>query len=147
MADKITQNADGSLNVTATQAYVVDIPALVGGGAAYVGFTAGTGGLSAIQNILGWKYSSPSITTLPPTNLTADGGNGRVALKWDAVAGAAAYDIYRGTSPGGEGGTPIKVGVTGTAFNDIIDGYAYELTLDGGADEEVSFGDGGEWYG
>lgn len=32
-------------------------------------------------------------------------------------------------------------------FNDIIDSYAYELTLDGGADEEASYGEGNGWYG
>jgi hypothetical protein len=32
-------------------------------------------------------------------------------------------------------------------FFDIIDSYAYEITLDGGADEEVSLGEGNGWYG
>jgi hypothetical protein len=31
-------------------------------------------------------------------------------------------------------------------FNTIVDSYVYELTLDGGADEEVRFDDG-DWYG
>jgi len=30
----------------------------VGGNTAYVGFTAGTGGLSATQQVLNWTYSS-----------------------------------------------------------------------------------------
>jgi hypothetical protein len=36
----------------------VNIPAIVGGTTAYVGFTAGTGGTSAIQNILDWTYTA-----------------------------------------------------------------------------------------
>ena len=32
-------------------------------------------------------------------------------------------------------------------FHNIIDSYVYELTLNGGADEEVSLGDGNGWYG
>lgn len=32
-------------------------------------------------------------------------------------------------------------------FHRIIDSYAYELTLDGGADREESYEDGGGWYG
>lgn len=32
-------------------------------------------------------------------------------------------------------------------FIDIIDSYAYEITLDGGADEETSYPDAGGWYG
>ena len=41
---------------TASQA--INIPATVGGNTAYVGFTAGTGGLSAIQQLLNWTYTS-----------------------------------------------------------------------------------------
>jgi hypothetical protein len=32
-------------------------------------------------------------------------------------------------------------------FNTVIDGYAYEMTLDGGADAEASYGEGNGWYG
>lgn len=37
--------------------FTVDIPAQVGGSTAYVGFTAGTGANSAIQEILNWNFS------------------------------------------------------------------------------------------
>jgi hypothetical protein len=36
--------------------FVVNIPAIVGGNTAYVGFTGGTGGETAIQQILNWSY-------------------------------------------------------------------------------------------
>jgi len=42
--------------VSASQSYAVNIPAIVGSNAAFVGFTAGTGGLSANQNIRSWTY-------------------------------------------------------------------------------------------
>jgi hypothetical protein len=32
-------------------------------------------------------------------------------------------------------------------FVKLIDSYAYELTLDGGPDEEASYGEGNGWYG
>jgi len=32
-------------------------------------------------------------------------------------------------------------------FNTILDSYVYGITLDGGADEEISLGDGNGWYG
>lgn len=32
-------------------------------------------------------------------------------------------------------------------FIKLIDGYAYDVTLDGGADEEASYGEGSGWYG
>jgi hypothetical protein len=42
---------------------VVNIPATVGGNSAYVGFTAGTGGSVATQEILTWTYTSGSATS------------------------------------------------------------------------------------
>jgi hypothetical protein len=48
---------DTVTNSTATQRYLVDIPTLVGGPTAYVGFTGGSGGGTAIQQILNWTYS------------------------------------------------------------------------------------------
>jgi hypothetical protein len=74
----------------------------------------------------GEASATPKLTvTVPgaPTGLTANGGNASVSLSWTAPAstgGAAVtgYDIYRGTTPGGEGATPIATGVTGTSFTD-----------------------------
>src|SRR5206468_8089565 len=40
-----------------TKAYAVDIPAIVGGPTAYVGFTAGTGELFAPIDVLDWTYT------------------------------------------------------------------------------------------
>ena len=37
-----------------------------------------------------------------PTNLVATAGNGQVSLSWSAVSAAASYNIYQGTSSGGE---------------------------------------------
>jgi hypothetical protein len=45
-------------NKTFTLSQAINIPATVGGNTAYVGFTAGTGGLSASQNIVSWTYTA-----------------------------------------------------------------------------------------
>jgi hypothetical protein len=55
---------DTATNASAAQNYTVNIPSIVGGPTAYVGFTAGTGGVSAVQNILNWSYSSVAVTGL-----------------------------------------------------------------------------------
>ena len=47
-----------------THAYTVDIPTTVGSSRAYVGFTGGTGGSTAIQNIQNWYYTAPGGITL-----------------------------------------------------------------------------------
>jgi hypothetical protein len=67
-----------------------------------------------------------------PTGLTATAGDGLVSLAWNTASGATGYDIYRGTSSGGESATPIATNVTGTSFTDsgVSDGttYFYEVT-------------------
>ena len=51
---------------------------------------------------------------------------------WSATAGAVSYNVYRGTSPGGEGTTPVATGVTVLGFTDtgLTNGttYYYQMT-------------------
>jgi Legume lectin domain/Chitobiase/beta-hexosaminidase C-terminal domain len=51
---------------TFTTSWPINIPSTVGGNTALVGFTAGTGGLTAQQEIITWTYSTTSGTTTPP---------------------------------------------------------------------------------
>ena len=51
---------DTVTNASATQSYAVNIPSIIGGTTGYVGFTGGSGGLTAIQDILNWNYTSGS---------------------------------------------------------------------------------------
>jgi len=62
-----------------------------------------------------------------PAGLTATAGNGQVSLVWTATAGAASYNVYRGTSSGGEGGIPLASGIAGTTYVDTgrTNGVAY----------------------
>ena len=71
-----------------------------------------------------------------PQGLAATGGNGTVKLSWSAPAsngGAAVtgYDVYRGTSAGGESATPVATNVTGTSFTDtgLVNGTTYYYTV------------------
>jgi subtilase family serine protease len=63
----------------------------------------------------------------PPTGLKAVAGNGTVTLSWTASTGATTYNIYRGTTSGGEGATPIKSGISGTTYTDgsLTNGKTY----------------------
>jgi len=49
---------DTSTNASFRTSFSVNIPSIVGGNTAYVGFTGGTGGLTATQDILTWRYNS-----------------------------------------------------------------------------------------
>ncbi len=51
---------DAYTNQTFSTSWQVDIPTAVGGTAAYFGFTGGTGGAGAIQEILNWTLASPA---------------------------------------------------------------------------------------
>jgi len=66
MAVQITYNGttltmtitDSTANKSFTTSWPVNIPQTIGGNTAYVGFTGGTGGLTAIQNIKTWTFTS-----------------------------------------------------------------------------------------
>lgn len=53
-----------------------------------------------------------------PAGLTATAGDGRVSLSWSGSAGAGSYNLYRSTTPGGEGSTPFRAGLTSLSFTD-----------------------------
>ena len=53
----------------------------------------------------------------PPTGLTATAGNASVQLAWTAVPGATSYNVYQGTTAGGEGATAVMSAITTTTAN------------------------------
>jgi fibronectin type 3 domain-containing protein len=79
------------------------------------------------------KVTKPGV----PNGLTASPGNGKVTLSWkapgsDGGTGISGYEIYRGTSPGGESGTPVNASlVAGTSFTvaGLTNGTRYYFTV------------------
>ena len=79
------------------------------------------------------KVTKPGL----PNGLTASPGNGKVTLSWKAPGsgggtGISGYEIYRGTSPGGESGTPVNASlVAGTSFSvtGLTNGTRYYFTV------------------
>lgn len=57
------QITDTKTGAAFTQTFSINIPGTVGGTSAYVGFTAGTGGLSSTQNILTWRYTAVPVSS------------------------------------------------------------------------------------
>src|SRR5262249_47566505 len=74
-------------------------------------------------------FSGTNATTLTvaPSSLTATPGNNVVNLSWTAPTGAATYNVYRGTTAGGESTTPLATGVTTTSYSDTtaVNGTTY----------------------
>ena len=57
---------DATVGKSFSNSWSVNIPTLVGGSTAYVGFTAGAGGETATQEIITWNYAVRTPTTNPP---------------------------------------------------------------------------------
>jgi len=68
----------------------------------------------------------------PVVGLGVTPGNGQVALVWAATPGATSYNVYRGTTSGGQGPTPIASGLTNPNYLDagVTNGvtYYYKVT-------------------
>jgi fibronectin type 3 domain-containing protein len=80
--------------------------------------------------------NQPAMAPAAPTGLTATGGTGNVVLTWSPPAsngGAAVtgYNLYRGTTSGGESSTPVATSITGTSFTDtgLTNGTTYYYTV------------------
>ncbi len=85
-------------------------------------------------NVAGYNdFVGGNATTLtnPPASVTATAKGSQVLLAWAAPVGAASYNIYRGTTPGGEGSTPIATGLTATSYTDTppVSGVRYYYTV------------------
>ncbi len=101
---------------TASQSYPVDIPAVIGGSTAFIGFTAATGGLNAIQEILSWTFTPP-----PPAPASLSASRDQllaVTLGWAAASGAEEYLVLRGAKAGGPYGEIAVVPAPSTAYVD-----------------------------
>jgi len=99
---------------------------VIGGVTYYYKVTAtNSGGSSGYSNE---ASATPSVVAPPaPTGLAAIAGNAQAALSWSASSGAASYNLYRGTSAGGESGTAIATGITGTTYTNtgLTNGVTY----------------------
>ena len=79
---------------------------------------------------------NPPITAAPG-KLKAMAGTGKVTLAWNAPIGSTtSYSVYRATTPGGEGTTPLASGVTAKSYVDttVTHGttYYYVVTATNG---------------
>jgi hypothetical protein len=84
--------------------------------------------------------ATPATVTVPtaPTKLAATGSNARVALSWSAPSsnGGAAitgYNVYEGTTAGGESTTPVNgttlIGATSYTVTGLTNGTTYYLEV------------------
>jgi fibronectin type 3 domain-containing protein len=113
--------ADATTNKSGTFTYTVDIPSLVGGTTAFVGFTGGTGGLTATQDILTWTYTPTSVQPpAAPGSLTASAVSGtQINLAWtDNSDNETGFKIERKTGANGTYSQIALVDANVTSFSD-----------------------------
>ena len=97
---------DTTRSITETQKYTINIPSYVGGHTAFAGFTAGTGGANAEQDIIDWKYTGTVNTggiPLPTPNFGAgsDCTAGQALLYFnDGSMKLTGYEIDSATNGG-----------------------------------------------
>jgi hypothetical protein len=86
-----------------TASWNINIPGTVGSNTAYVGFTGGTGGQTAIQEILNWTYgpTSGQSTAATPTFSPAPGSysSAQSVMLSDTTAGAVIHCTANGNTP------------------------------------------------
>jgi uncharacterized protein (DUF1800 family)/fibronectin type 3 domain-containing protein len=63
------------------------------------------------------KPAAPPVPTAP-TGFTATAGDTKVTLNWTVVGGATSYNLYRSTTSGGQGETPVMTGILTPPFVD-----------------------------
>jgi len=124
---------DTTTDASASQSYTVNIPQVIGGNTGYVGFTGGTGGETAVQNILTWAYS-PTATTLPaaPSNLTGTVVSGsEIDISWTNNATNATGILIDRSSDGVSFTQIASVGPTVSTYHDTTlspgNTYYYEV--------------------
>jgi lysophospholipase L1-like esterase len=112
-----------------TSAYSFTTSAFTSAATSYAAFFVPTGssGHGIFANLTVTSGSGGGSAPAAPTGLAATAGNAQVVLNWTASSGATGYNVYRGTTPGGESTTAIATGVTSTSFTNtgLTNGTAY----------------------
>jgi hypothetical protein len=95
---------DTVTNATFTNSWTIDIPGTIGSTTALAGFTAGTGGQTATQEIISWTYSSAGSSQQPAATPVISPATGTytsaqtVAIT-DATSGSTIYYTVDGSQP------------------------------------------------
>ncbi len=138
---------DTVTNGVYSHVYTVNIPAVIGGNSAWVGFTGATGGETAIQDIRTWTFTTvPSSPPAAPTGLTGTPASGtQINLAWiDNSNTEDGFKILRKVGAAGTYSPLTSVGANVTAYMDTalnpdVD-YYYQVVATNGAGDSGAAG-------
>jgi hypothetical protein len=92
---------------------------------------------SGLESSYQYLLSAPVVSSL-----TATTGSNGTSLSWQNTGVATSFNVYRGTTPGGEGATPYQAGVSGSTYTDTSassgSAYYYKVTAVGLAGESAA---------
>jgi hypothetical protein len=163
MAVQITYNGttltmtitDSTANKTFTTSWPVNIPQTIGGSTAFIGFTAGTGGSTAIQNIKTWTFSSSAPP--PPTINFATGFAASTGLQFNGSAVLSNSQLELTNGGGTEAGsvfftTPMNISSFTTNFtfqltSAVADGFTFTIQNSSAGVKALGPSGGGLGYG
>ena len=129
---------DGVVNKTFTTSETINIPGVVGSSNAYVGFTGGTGGLSASQKIASWTYTSQAVppvfspaagayTAAQKVTLKSATTNAVIYYTTNSSAPTAASTHYTGAITVSSSKTIKAIAVSPTTGTSVVSSAAYTI--------------------
>jgi hypothetical protein len=123
---------DTITNGTFTTKYTVNIPGYVGGNVGYAGFGAGTGGNTALQDILAWIYTTPNPGGGAAATLARIGsaGAGRRpgAVSTSAIAPLAARPVISAPVTGSAQPAHVSQPASTAAIDAVLSSYPKRRT-------------------
>ena len=106
---------DPTANATFTHAWPVSISSVIGANTAYAGFTAGTGGLTAIQDIINWTLTSGAGVPGVPVTSPSSGGSASSTINFGSGFSATGMQFNGNAALAG---SRLQLSDTSTNFED-----------------------------
>jgi hypothetical protein len=112
---------DASTAASFTHSYTVNIAGVLGGGTGFAGFTAGTGALTATQNVLSWTYTPIGVSP----NFTS-GFASTAGLQLNGSAGVSGSRLR--LTNGGRGEAASAFTTSAVAVSQFATSFNFQLT-------------------